>query len=319
MRQIGTIANAEHARRFAAYMAAEKMPTHIEEDAGRWTVWARNEDQLDAAKVALDQFVAAPEDPRFRDAEARAAQVLREEQQKALAIKKNVVQVRNQWTGGSRSPFKRAPLTCVVIGLCVFVYFLMETGGEGVSAAQQWLSFSEIKNSPEPGMVQFYRDGYTQIRQGQIWRLITPIFLHFSIWHIVFNMMMFYWLGSRIEHRYGAWRMALMMLVIAVLSNVAQYQIEGSRSFGGLSGVVYGLFGFTWMKTLFDPGSGLYIDQQTVFIALAWLAMGVAAAIPALSSTFSFMPKVANSAHFVGLVAGMAICGLTLLSRRRSG
>lgn len=316
MRQIGTLVNADHARRFAAFLVAERIGAQVEQDGDAWTIWVRNEDQLDAAKAALEEFRRSPDDPRYRDAESKAAQVQREEQKKAAAARKNVKDMRGQWKRGGA--FQRAPLTCVLIGLCIFVFFLMQSGPGNVTPAQRWLSFSEVRPMASPNFVSRPIDGYEQIREGQIWRLVTPIFLHFGWMHILFNMMMLYSLGTLIEQRYGAWRMGVLILMAAVLSNVAQYAFEGNPLFGGMSGVVYALFGFAWMKTLYDPQSGIRIDQQTITILLVWLFVCMAAAVPPLNQYLGEYLRVANTAHFVGLVVGMAAAGATLALRRSS-
>src|SRR5690606_31125082 len=157
--------------------------------------------------------------------------------------------------------------------------------------------------------------------------LVTPIFLHFGWMHLIFNMLMLHAMGRRIEPRYGTWRTALLVLMIAILSNVAQYLLEGTAladgvflrnpNFGGMSGVVYGLFGFAWMKSLFDPQAGITVEGPTVFILLAWLFLCMAAAIPSASPLLSGVPRVANTAHFVGLAVGMGASLLPLAFRRR--
>jgi GlpG protein len=65
-----------------------------------------------------------------------------------------------------------------------------------------------------------------------------------------------------------------------------------------MSGVDYGLFGYVWMKSRFDPGSGLFIHPTTVFLMMAWLL---------LCMTPGSVVHAANAAHLVGLGMGLAI------------
>lgn len=319
MRHIGTLANGAEAQRFTAYLLTQEINAHAEQDGSEWIVWIRNEDQVETAKEALAHFRTSPQDPRYNGVESKAAQIERAQREKAAKAKKNVVEMRGKWrSGASGSAFKRAPLTCVMIGLSIFVYFLQQTSENSVSSAERWLSFSSVWAAANPGMVVFPVDGYTQIRQGEVWRLITPIFLHFSATHIIFNMMLFFSLGSIVEQRYGAWRLALLILLVAVLSNVAQYAWEGSPRFGGMSGVVYGVFGFAWMKMLYDPRSGIVISQQLIVMSIVWLFVCMAAAIPPFSQLLPWFPNVANTVHFVGMAVGMAVAGVTLLLPRRT-
>jgi len=65
--------------------------------------------------------------------------------------------------------------------------------------------------------------------------------------------------------------------------------------FGGMSGVVYGLLGYIWLRGKFDPGSGLYLHPSTVTMMAIWF---VACFTP-------IIPHVANAAHAAGLVMGL--------------
>mgnify|MGYP002624122839 CR=1 FL=1 len=151
-------------------------------------------------------------------------------------------------------------------------------------------------------------DTLPEVRQGQVWRLITPIFIHFGILHILGNMFGLFILGSQIESKEGKLRMALLVLVIAVLSNLAQYylsplrirdgtiiNLEFSPTFGGMSGVVFGLFGYVWMKSVFQPSKGFFMTQGMVLFMLLWLFLCMTGKLGA----------IANTAHVVGLLVGL--------------
>src|SRR5262249_13522307 len=134
-----------------------------------------------------------------------------------------------------------------------------------------------------------------EVRQGQLWRLITPIFLHFGWPHIIFNMLCLRDLGSMIEARQSSLQLAILVLGIGVCSNLGQYYMSGP-AFGGMSGVIYGLLGYVWIRGKFDPGSGLFLHPSTVTMMLIWF---VICYTPLLG-------HIANTAHAVGLVMGVA-------------
>jgi GlpG protein len=152
------------------------------------------------------------------------------------------------------------------------------------------------------------------IFHGQIWRLVTPIFLHYGIMHIVFNMWCLYLLGGAIEWRRGRVRYLSMVLLLAVLSNLAQYflgrigsggplaSLPRSPAFGGMSGVAYGLFGYIWMKERFQPEMGLRIGLNNIIIMMGWFFL----CMTPLSQTI-IGSRVANVAHAAGLIVGMLI------------
>ena len=77
-----------------------------------------------------------------------------------------------------------------------------------------------------------------------------------------------------------------------------------------MSGVVYGLLGFAWVKTRYDSDSGLYLRGDIFVFMLAWLALGFLGVLETM-----FGMNVANWAHAGGLAAGML---LAFWSLRRS-
>ena len=68
-----------------------------------------------------------------------------------------------------------------------------------------------------------------EIRHGQLWRLITPIFIHFGPLHIFFNMLWLRDLGSMIEGRQSSWRLALLVLVIAAVLQPGPVLLSADR------------------------------------------------------------------------------------------
>src|SRR5207248_3914252 len=140
---------------------------------------------------------------------------------------------------------------------------------------------------------------------GEIWRLITPIFIHFGPIHLIFNL---YWLrdlGTAIERRKGKLMLIALVLAGGLLGNIGQ-SFSGP-SFGGMSGVVYALFGYVWMKGKFEPWEGLGAPSSTVSIMLLWLVLCIVGIIPG----------VANTAHVVGLLVGVIPGGSKSASQKR--
>jgi GlpG protein len=131
------------------------------------------------------------------------------------------------------------------------------------------------------------------------------MFIHFGVIHILFNMLWLRDLGSMIEARQSSLQLAALILVIAAGSNLAQFYTDGP-SFGGMSGVVYGLFGYVWVRGRFDPGSGLFVHPTTVMMMLAWLVL----------CFLQVIPHVANTVHITGLIIGAGWGFLSALRHR---
>ena len=135
-----------------------------------------------------------------------------------------------------------------------------------------------------------------EILRGEIWRLFTPMLLHFGLLHLFFNMRWLKDLGTAIEKRYSSLTLAMLILAIASTSNLAQYLV-GGPAFGGMSGVIYGLFGYIWMQGKYNPSSGFHLDRQVVIMMIAWFFLCL----------FGLLGPIANTAHGVGLLSGMTI------------
>ena len=135
---------------------------------------------------------------------------------------------------------------------------------------------------------------------AQSWRFITPAFLHFSVLHIVFNLLWWWQLGGLIETHQGKQRLFLLFTFSAIASNLAQYLLVGPY-FGGLSGVVYGLVGYCWLYGLLNKQSPVQLQNNMFAFLLGWLILGFVDLLPA---------NVANYAHLIGLLAGLVMAGV---------
>ena len=99
--------------------------------------------------------------------------------------------------------------------------------------------------------------------------------------------------------RKGSPFISTFVLITAIISNLSEYLVTGPF-FGGMSGVVYALFGYVWIKSKFDPGDGLFIDQSTAIILLAWFFLCFTMPVGTLSGG-----GVANFAHAGGHLRGI--------------
>ena len=168
----------------------------------------------------------------------------------------------------------------------------------GSVALTLWTNFGQDQTRLLPWLISLLpanSSGWLiEVRHGELWRLLTPAFLHFSVMHIGFNMLNMVSLGNLLERRIRSPRYLLLTVAIAVCSDLGQYSMTHSPLFGGMSGVVYGIFGYIWLRGRSDPTFGLAIPSQFVVLALGWLVLCFTPVIP----------HVANAAHAVGLGLG---------------
>lgn len=302
MRQIGILPDRAQAQRFAAYLITQGISCEAEEEeeAGSWSVWVHDENRVSEARDKLASFRENPGAQEYQGHESKAERIVKEERERRTEAQKNMVDMRRNW---ANPPGARARFTMTLILISVAVTLITGMGrplpqgslGLGVRSHLQYVSPAAYRLANN--------DPLASIKKGQIWRTITPVFLHFDVLHLLFNMFMLFQLGRLLELKLGAPKLALMVVAIAVISNTAQAStppnlrnvLGGAVNFGGMSGVVFGLFGYAWVRSQIDPAAGFFIPPMTVFLVLGWLVLCLTPAIP----------NIANTAHVVGLLAGM--------------
>lgn len=287
MRQAGTLTEKQDAERFSDYLLTQGIESKVDSAADRWAIWILDENQLDRSKQELAEFNANPADPRYegvsREAQAARRQLAKQQKQAS----KNFVDMRTAWD----SPVRGRPVSAAMIGISVVVGLVTEMG-RNFDTVLPWL------------LISTHLTDLNDILHGEVWRLVTPIFVHFGWMHLLFNMLWLNDLGAMIERRLGSLRFAGLVLLVAVPSNLAQYFVSGPL-FGGMSGVVYALLGYAWIRTHYDPACGMYVHPRTVQFMLIWFVV-------------CFTPligHVANTAHGVGLAMGAALGYLPRLRR----
>jgi len=114
--------------------------------------------------------------------------------------------------------------TYIILAVTTFVYLLQFAG----------------QNHLLPDVSSFGDKNNSLIRLGQLWRLITPVFLHASILHIAFNMYALYIFGRGIEARYGHGRFLLLYFLSGYAGNVMSFLLTVNPSLGA-STAIFGL------------------------------------------------------------------------------
>lgn len=145
------------------------------------------------------------------------------------------------------------------------------------------------------------------ITAGQVWRLLTPDLLHFSVMHLIFNAVMLWFLGSQIEAMDGRRHILSLVLLTSLGANIPQFLIAGPL-FGGLSGVVYGVLGYVWIANQWEPR--FQFPPALMTVAVVWLLIGFTPLTQVLIGA-----SMANAAHLGGLVSGVFYGALVSMTR----
>ncbi|WP_299796955.1 rhomboid family intramembrane serine protease GlpG [uncultured Shewanella sp.] len=170
------------------------------------------------------------------------------------------------------------PLTLSVICTCIVIFTAFNLGF--ANPIYEFLSFFTAVPGSE---------------LTDVWRLFTPSLMHFSALHIIFNLLWWWYLGGKIENKLGITPLLTLLLVAGTLPNILQYYMGGPH-FGGLSGVVYGVVGYTWLMGVKRPEKGIGLPPAYMGFMMLWLIFGF---------TDMFGLSIANGAHLGGLAIGL--------------
>lgn len=195
-----------------------------------------------------------------------------------LGIQKPI-EVDQEWVKIKTLP--RGQATYIILIACVVIY--------GISFTNMGDAFYDTLFMGKVDSSFFY-----EIMHGQIWRLITPIFLHLSFLHILFNMMWFKDLGYLMEFNFGKNYLLKFIAISALGSNLLQYFVSGPQ-FGGMSGVLYAMLGFVWVHKRLNPDFEYALPRYDIGMMIGWYFLCLTGALG----------PIANSAHGGGLVVGI--------------
>ncbi|AGB76364.1 uncharacterized membrane protein [Enterobacteriaceae bacterium strain FGI 57] len=274
MLMITSFTNPRVAQAFVDYMATQGIILTIQQHT-QSDVWLADESQAERVRAELTRFLENPADPRYLAASWQSGHT-------------------NSGLHYRRFPFletlkaNAGPVTMTVMIACILVFVLMNVVGD--QAVMMWLAW------PYDSSVQF-----------EAWRYFSHALMHFSVLHILFNLLWWWYLGGAVEKRIGSGKLVVITAISALLSGFIQHQFSGPW-FGGLSGVVYALMGYVWLRGERDPDSGIYLQRGLIIFSLVWLVAG----------WFDlFGMSIANGAHVTGLVVGLAMAFVDTLNARK--
>lgn len=287
MRLVGEIKDQKLAGLFSNYLAYKEIENNTIEEDGTFEIWVYDEEKLNAAEAMFTEFLANPNAPQYKEAMKRNKII--QEQTASKEDQEQAPFIDARTTVFYHEVIPRGKLTMLLILVCVIVGFLSKLG-DNIAFLRPLFITDILVNE---NMIR-YAPNLPEIQHGEIWRLFSPMLIHFGFMHLLFNMMWLLDLGSMVEHKNGSLFLAVFILVVSGLSNLAQFYFVHPL-FGGMSGVVYGLFGYIWMKGKFDPGSRFFLHKTTVVLMVGWYFLGLT----------GLLGNIANATHTVGLLAGV--------------
>jgi rhomboid protease GluP len=160
--------------------------------------------------------------------------------------------------------------------------------------AAQWISLTLTGTDL---LLEWGAKSRPEMAAGQVWRFVTPIFLHVSLPHVLVNMYSLYAIGPAVERFFGTPRfLALYLLsgISGVLFSLAFSPYPSAGASGSIFGLLGALAAFLYLhRALFGRFGRLQL-RQLVIVAGLNLALGL-------------MPGIDNWGHVGGLLAGVVL------------
>jgi membrane associated rhomboid family serine protease len=195
--------------------------------------------------------------------------------------------VRGAGTGASG--FGQAPATYVLIAINVIAYLIEITAGSGGFEAGGRIVVDYALFGPS-------------VAEGEWYRLVTSGFLHASLLHIGFNMLLLFLLGRLLEPALGTPRFVLLYFASLLAGSLGALLVEPNALTLGASGAVFGLAGATFVIA---RGRGMDAVASEVGFLIAF------------NLIFSFLaPRISIGGHLGGLIGG-ALCALVIVAGER--
>jgi membrane associated rhomboid family serine protease len=188
---------------------------------------------------------------------------------------------------GTPGQFSAFPATMVLIAINVIVY-LVEIGAGGGGL-----------NGPSQRIVVDYGLFGPFVSEGEVYRLVTSGFLHASLFHIGFNMLLLFFLGRLLEPALGTPRFLALYFASLLAGSLGALILEPNSLGIGASGAIFGLAGATFVIA---RGRGMEaLAGQIGFLIV-------------FNLIFSFAsPNISIGAHIGGLIGGV-ICALAIVA-----
>lgn len=199
--------------------------------------------------------------------------------------------VREEVFHGYRAGLKRfPPLTCALIAICVGMH--VATGLTGGVLRPRELEV----------LVAWGARSRELVDAGEIWRLMSCVFLHGDMLHIGLNMLALFGLGRILEAVYGPARVLLIFAVSGFTGSLAGHLVGGPVSVGA-SGAIFGLLGAGVAFGLLN-GRDLPASMRRVLGRglLPWVVLNIIIGF--------VIPRIDNAGHVGGLIGGAAVAAL---------
>ena len=184
--------------------------------------------------------------------------------------------------------------TPIVVDLNLLIFLIMVITGMG------FISF----NSHD--LLNWGANNGPSITRGEWWRLITSIFLHSGIIHLVSNMIALLFVGGMLESKLGTTRITICYMIAGICSSLTSLQWHGAQVGVGASGAIFGLYGI-FLTLMLTRVYSRDFSKIFLFIMVAFIGVNL---------LIGLNPGFDNAAHIGGLLSGVLMGFVITLSLR---
>lgn len=177
---------------------------------------------------------------------------------------------------------KKPIITYILMAICIIMFIISKMGSDTVT------------------LIKYGANIKILVQNGEIYRLVTSMFLHAGIIHIFFNMYSLYYIGSKVEDFFGKWKYLTIYLLSGIAGSLLSIAFSNDNVVSvGANGVIFGLFGsLIYFAYNYRGYIATIIRSQVIPIVVYNLIIGF------------FISGIDMWAHIGGLIGGMIISNM---------
>ena len=145
-------------------------------------------------------------------------------------------------------------------------------------------------------LINFGANYDTLIKSGEYYRLITSMFLHIGVIHLICNMYSLYIIGKEVESLFGKWKFLIIYILSGICGSILSLAFYSNTVSAGASGAIFGLLGaLLYFGYYYRTYLGVAMKSSVLPVIIVNLVIGF------------LNPSIDNAAHIGGLVAGILL------------
>lgn len=220
----------------------------------------------------------------------------------------------------ARVVLSRPYIFTIVFLIANFFIFVLMWESSGMSSTVLWGAF------PEQVLLAYgAKTNYYITYEHEFWRLVTPVFIHVNLPHVLINMYSLWVIGPWVEKLYGSAKFVVFWVATGIVGVLASYLTvipgaqpgligsflikTGDMPSAGASGALFGLVGVLFVfgvKYRRELPEGFKRAFGTGMLPVILLNLGIG---------FLGRGIIDNAAHLGGLLSGAAIAGVVSYKR----